>query len=316
MQTENILKEATITVVSPTESISAAIKKAKAGSRILIKAGVYQEELIIDKPLEIISEGKVVVESKNSYCISMKTDHALVRGLSLHNRAERYFAVDIPQGKLSLEYCDITSDSLACVGIHGDEAVGILSHCQIYDSKKGSGVFVCKQGTGQIENCDIFGNTEAGIEIREGSNPIVKDCRIYNGKANGIMVWEKGFGQIKDCDIFGNALSGINIKTGGNPVVKDCKIHESKQVGVYVYEQGTGQIENCDIFGNARAGIAIKTGGNPVIKKCTIKQNGYQAVWVYKGGAGTIQDSDLRNNAKGAWNIEYGCQVRRCGNKE
>jgi pectin methylesterase-like acyl-CoA thioesterase len=68
------------------QSINAAIKKAKAGSRILIKAGVYQEDLIIDKPLEIIGDGKVIVESKNADCIFMKTDHALVRGLNLHNR--------------------------------------------------------------------------------------------------------------------------------------------------------------------------------------------------------------------------------------
>jgi len=88
-------------VVSPTgdcQNLNTAIKKAKAGDRILVKPGVYQEDLIIDKPLEIIGDGEVadiVVESKNADCISMKTDHALVRGLSLRNRTENGCTVDI-----------------------------------------------------------------------------------------------------------------------------------------------------------------------------------------------------------------------------
>ncbi len=179
-------------VVSPTgdcQTISAAIKKANAGDRILVKPGVYREDLVIDKRLEIIGDGEpadIVVESKNADCIIMKTDHALVRGLSLHNRAEGYYAVDIPQGQLTLEYCDITSDTLACIGIHGSKAEGIISYCQIHDSKEGGGVFVYKNGTGQIENCDIFGNALSGIQISEGGNPVVRYCQIHDSQ-NGVF---------------------------------------------------------------------------------------------------------------------------------
>ncbi|HID98984.1 MAG TPA: hypothetical protein EYP59_01680, partial [Thiotrichaceae bacterium] len=183
---ETILTAITI-IVSPTgdcQSISAAIKKAKAGDRILVKPGVYQEDLVIDKPLEIIGEGdvkEIVVESQNAECISMKTDHALVRGLRLHNRAEKRFTVNIPQGQLTLEYCDITSDSLICIGIHGSEAEGIVRHCKIHDSKEGCGVYVYENGTGQIENCDIFGNG-VGILILEGGNPTIQHCQIHDSK--------------------------------------------------------------------------------------------------------------------------------------
>ncbi|MEN8220360.1 MAG: right-handed parallel beta-helix repeat-containing protein [Pseudomonadota bacterium] len=314
---ENILVSATI-VVSATgkcQSISAAIKKAKAGSRILVKAGVYQEELFIDKPLEIIGDGEVVVESKNADCIFMKTDYALVRGLSLHNRAQGYYAVDIPQGQLSLEHCDITSDTLACVGIHGCEAVGILSHCQIHDGKR-SGVFVNDEGTGRIENCDIFGNALAGIQVRMGGNSVVKDCQIHDGKGSGVFVYEKGTGRIENCDIFGNANAGIEIKTGGYPVVKDCQIHDGKQAGVFVNEEGTGRIENCDIFGNAYAGIQISEGGYPVVKDCQIHDGKQAGVFVFEGGTGRIENCDIFGNAYAGIQISEGgnpvvkdCQV-------
>ncbi|MEN8220993.1 MAG: right-handed parallel beta-helix repeat-containing protein [Pseudomonadota bacterium] len=238
-------------VVSPTgdcQSISAAIEKAKAGDRILVKPGVYEEDLVIDKPLEIIGDGEVaeiVVESKNADCIFMKTDNALVRGLSLRNRAEGYYAVDISQGKLRLEYCDISSETLSCVGIHGAE--GIISYCQIHDSKQ-SGVYIYKNGTGRIENCDIV-----GIQIRDGGNPVVQHCQIHDSKQSGVMVWENGTGRIENCNIFGNAFAGIAISEGGNPVVQKCTIKENKHWAVYVYNGGAGTIENCDLRDNAKS---------------------------------------------------------------
>jgi parallel beta-helix repeat protein len=268
---ENILTEMTI-VVSPTgdcQTISAAIKKAKDGNRILVKPGVYQETLIIDKPLEIIGDGKaanIVVESKNANCIIMKTDHALVRGLRLHNRAEGYYAVDIPQGQLTLEYCDITSDTLACVGIHGSETEGIVSHCQIHDSKEAGGVYVYENGTGRVENCDIFGNALAGIQIR-GGNLVVQHCQIHDGKGTGVFVNENGTGQIENCDIFGNANAGIAISEGGNPVVQKCTIKQNSNWAVWVYEDGSGTIENCDLRDNAKGAWDIESG-------CQVRRSG------------------------------------------
>ncbi|MCK5524967.1 MAG: right-handed parallel beta-helix repeat-containing protein [Thiomargarita sp.] len=269
---ETILTLAMTIVVSPTgncQTISAAIKKAKTGDCILVKPGVYQEDLVIDKSLKIIGDGEVadiVVESQNANCIMMKTDKALVRGLSLHNRAENGYAVDMPQGQLTLEYCDITSDSLTCVGIHGSETEGIVSHCQIHDSKEGSGVYVYKNGTGQIENCDIFGNAYAGIEIKEGGNPVIQHCQIHDNQV-GVYVWENGTGRIENCDIFGNALSGIQIREGGNPVIQKCTIKQNSYWAVFVYDGGAGTIENCDLRDNDKGAWDIESG-------CQVRRSG------------------------------------------
>jgi parallel beta-helix repeat protein len=283
------------------QTISAAIEKAKAGDRILVKPGVYKEDLVIDKPLEIIGDGdvaEIVVESKNADCIFMKTDKALVRGLSLRNRAEGCYAVYIPQGQLTLEYCDITSDALSCVGIHGSEAEGIVSYCKIHDAKEGAGVYVYENCTGQIENCEIFGNADSGIEISEGGNPVVQHCKIHDGKGSGVFVNKNGTGRIENCEIFGNAKAGIEISEGGNPVVQHCKIHDGKSAGVLVNKNGTGRIENCEIFGNALAGIQIREGGNPVVQHCQIhdsKEGG--GVFVYENGTGQIENCEIFGNA-------------------
>jgi parallel beta-helix repeat protein len=224
---EEVLTIKTTIVVSPNGScktISAAIKKAKAGDIILVKPGIYKEDLVIDKRVEIIGDGEVadiVVESQNASCIMMKTDNALVRGLSLRNRAENAYAVYIPQGKLIVENCDISSDTLVCVGIHGSETEGIVQNCKIHDGKDG-GVLVSKNGTGRIDNCEIFGNAKAGIAIREGGNPVVKKCTIKQNGYEAVWVYKNGKGTIENCDLRDNAKgawdieSGCEVQRGGN----------------------------------------------------------------------------------------------------
>jgi len=273
-------------VVSPSgqySTITAALKQAKAGDRIVVKTGLYRENVILDKTVELIADGSPVIESTGR-CIWMQTDYAVVRGFTLRCRArssasffsrligsyDKVAAVLIPQGKLVLEQCDVTSDSLSCVEIGGRGTQAIVRACQLHDSQDEGGIFIYDQATAQVEDCDIFGN--AGV--------------------------------------------GVAINTGGNPTVRRCKIHDGKASGVFVWENGSGQLEDCDIFGNAYAGVAIKTGGNPTVRRCTIKNNGYEAVWIYDKGRGTIEECDLRGNQRGAWDIDSSSQVQRRGNKE
>jgi len=320
-------------VVSPgskCSTINTALQQAKAGDRIVVKTGLYRENLVINKTIELIAEGSPVIESSgDSHCILMQADSAVVRGFTLQGRAkveDKKVTVYVPQGQLVLEHCDITSDSLSCVEAKGKSSHVILRECKIHDSKDGAGVFIYEQATGQLEDCDIFGNAFAGVEIKTGGNPVIRRCQIHDGKVGGVYVYENGSGTLEDCDIFGNAKAGVGIREGGNPVIRRCQIHDGKQSGVLVCENGSGTLEDCDIFGNANAGVAISEGGNPVIRRCIIRNSHtvwqlifsikYKAIWVYNNGRGTVEDCDLRGNPGGAWEIDSTSSVQRRGNKE
>jgi len=243
-------------VVSPSgqySTITAALKQAKAGDRIVVKTGLYRENLILDKTVELIADGYPVIES-TGHCIWMQTDYAVVRGFTLQCRAtpaDNKAAVSIPQGKLVLEQCDVTSDSLTCVAIGGRGTQAIVRACQLHDSQE-AGISIYDQATAQVEDCDIFDNALAGIQIKTGGNPIVRRCKIHDGKDVGVFVNENGSGQLEDCDILGNAFSGVAIKTGGNPTVRRCTIKNNIQHGVYAHDNGRGTIEACNLRGNQR----------------------------------------------------------------
>jgi len=299
-------------------TISEAIAAAQAGDRIIVRRGVYTEGFVLDKPLEIVGEGNpgdVVVEANGSNVVLFKANMGIMRNLTLRQMGVgKWHAVNIGQGRLVLEDCVITSQSLACVAIH-DGADPQVRRNRIRDGQ-GSGVFVYENGLGTIEDNDIFGNAHAGVSIKEGSNPTVRRNRIHDGKKSGVFVHKNGLGTIEDNDIFGNAFAGMEIREGGNPTVRRNRIHDGELSGLYVYENGLGTIEDNDIFGNALVGVKVKEGGNPTVRRNRINRNSREAVSVSENGAGTFEDNDLRDNEGGAWDIGEGCNVKRARNQE
>ncbi|BAY10515.1 pectinesterase family protein [Calothrix sp. NIES-2098] len=252
------------------KTISEAIKNAQPNTRILVRPGLYQESIIINKPLKIIGDGPVtsiIIENSNSNCLVMQTDQAEVRGLTLRGFAgqtqNKFFTVDIPQGQLVLAECDITSDSLSCVSVQGATANPIIQKCTIHNGEQ-AGIFFQNNSRGTVEDCDIFGNGLSGIAIRENSNPIIQRCKLHDGKQGGVLVYEKGQGTVEDCEIFGHSLSGVEIRTNGNAIIRRCKINQNKGRAIYVHDNGLGTVENCDLTGNALGAFNIDASSQVV----------------------------------------------------
>ncbi len=301
-------------------TLTDALAAAKPGHRILVRPGLYREGVVIDKPVEVIGDGElgdVVIEATGANVILFKANMGRVANLTLRQAGgEAFYGVDITQGRLDLEGCDITSQGLTCVAIHGGADPRLRRNVIHNGEQAGVAVFGNAQGT--LEDNDIFGNTLSGVYIKDGGNPTLRRNRIHDGMGSGVFVHDKGQGTIEDNDIFGNALSGVEIKEEGNPTLRRNRIHDGKQVGVYVNKKGRGTLEDNDIFENRTSGLFVKGGGNPTLRHNRISKNGGHAITIVEGGGGVFEENDLRDNAKGAWLIsaESKDRVKRKANRD
>ena len=280
-------------------SISDAISAADPGHRILVRPGLYEEGLLIDKPLEIIGDGDaedIVVRAVGANVILFKAPMGRVANLTLRQGGGgKWYGVDIVQGRLDLENCDISSESLECVAIHGG-ADPRLRRNRIHDGKKG-GVLIYDNGRGTLEDNDIFANASAGVWILIGADPILRRNRIHDGKAGGVFVLSNGHGTLEDNDIFANASEGVSISTGANSMLRRNRIHDGKTGGVIVHNNGLGTLEDNDIFANASAGVSISMGANPMLRRNRIHDDKVVGVLVFSNGQGTLEDNDIFANA-------------------
>jgi parallel beta-helix repeat protein len=292
-------------------TLNAAIKSAQPGTRILVRPGVYLEGITIDKPLEIIGDGpreEIEVKATGQNVILFQTSMGRVANLTLRQAGGgNWFGVDITQGCLMLEDCDISSQSLTCVAIHDGADPRLKRNC-IHDGQQG-GVLIYENGQGTLEDNEIFSNVPAGVVIATNSNPTLRRNRIHSGQQVGIAVCENGRGILEDNEIFSNALSGVEITTGGNPTLRRNRIHSGQSGGVLVCENGRGILEDNEIFSNALSGVEIRTGGNPTLRRNRINKNGGSGIYIHDGGGGTVENNDLRDNNRYACNIADDCKA-------
>ena len=290
-------------------TLAEAIAAARPGERILIRKGVYDGGLVIDKPLELIGDGNpgdVEIRAFSKSVITFSASWGRIANIALYQTGTKgwfksFACVDITGGRLELEDCDISSQDLSCIHIH-DGADPRVRRCRVHDSAQGAGIAIFDRGQGVIEDCEIFANALSGVEIKTGSAPTVRQCRMHDNKGVGALVWEKGQGVIEDCEIFANALSGVEIKAG-SATVRQCRIHDNKGSGVMVWEKGQGLIEDCDISASGYHGVESRAGGAPTVRRNRILRSTWYGGYIWQNGGGVFEANELRENAQGAWNI-------------
>jgi parallel beta-helix repeat protein len=299
-------------------SITAALEAAAPGTRILVRPGLYQEQLIITKPVEIIGDGPqagIIIESSAEHVLVMQAEQATVRGLTLRGYTDTNVldtparaTVNVPRGRLALEQCDIASDNRLCVLIHGALADPSLWRCKIHSSN-GVGVLIYGRAHGRLEECDIYEHAQAGIVVRSSANPTIRRCKIHHCAQDGIYVDQKGMGVIEECDISQNARAGIEIRRDSTPLLRHCTIHhQTEGYGIFICEHGEGIIEECDISQNARAGVAIVQNSTPLLRRCKIHRERQRGIFFSDQAQGVIERCEIVENAR------VGIEIRRESN--
>ena len=297
------------------ESINAALLNSPPKSRLLICEGVYDEALVITKPIEIVgisTPEKVVIRNTKDPCISMQADHGTVRNVTLASQAwtnhQRRVAADIPRGYLLFDNCHLTSDSLACVSVHGSHGSVILKECRIHDSNQ-SGVFAWRGGTAFLENCSILRNDRAGVAAVDHGYVTVRECHFYDGRHNGVFIANGAGGAVEHCEIIRHEFPGVSMHRNEDSLVVGCVIKENRSGGLRITSNAKAVIRNCEISENSSSGVYVSESDSVMVADCRISGNKGSGVVLENAARVRIQNSDVSGNLRGDWAIGDNCNL-------
>ena len=230
-------------------SIGEAMQASLPGGLIRIRPGLYQESLLMDKPLDVLGDGSredVTVQAFSRDVLVFAADAGRVTNLTLRQigGGARWNTVFIQRGRLELEGCDITCDSLSGIGVVKG-ADPLITGNAIHDCRQ-AGILIYDSGRGTLRDNDIFRNAFAGVEIKTDGNPTLTRNKIHDCGHAGIFVHDSGLGLVEDNEIYAMPSYAVTIKTGGNPTLVRNTIHDC-----------------------ARAGrIHLRPGRRPIARKC------------------------------------------------
>jgi Right handed beta helix region len=294
-------------------SLTDAVRRAPAGALLLVRPGIYHEGLLLDKPLEIVGDGareEIIVRATKSGCLSMQTDAATIRNLTLRGQAraggahnEGFFAVDILHGQPLFDGCDISSDSLACVAIHNPTAAPVIRGCLIHHGVD-SGIYAFDGARGVIEACDLAGNSNIGIAITNGASTSVRDCHIHHGADAGIVVWNRAASIIEGCDIYANRRANVAVSDAGVATLRRCRIYDGDNTGVFTHRDGRALVEACNIYRHVEAEVAVTSGGEVRLSNCQIHEGQSHGVFVHDAGSALLETCDVFGNRSSGVHVD------------
>ncbi|HEX8189932.1 MAG TPA: right-handed parallel beta-helix repeat-containing protein [Pyrinomonadaceae bacterium] len=283
-------------------SITEALANVTPGGRVLVRPGVYEEGIVLDKRVNIIGDGprgEIVVSGAGASCLKSSAEGARVAGLTLRGAAgggAGSFAVDVLRGELVLEDCDISSDTLSCVAVHGREAAPVIKRCRIHDGAD-SGLYFFDGAAGTVEDCEVYGHANIGVAVTGGARPALRRSRVYGGANAGVVAWEGADGLLEECEVYGNRLANLGVSDGARLTARACHVHEGENSGVFVHRGGEAVLEGCELYGHREAEAAVTTRGKLFLSGCRIHGGNDSGVYVREGGQALLRGCEINDNA-------------------
>lgn len=192
----------------------------------------------------------------------------------------------VSAGYLEFEGFIVVGDTSAQPAIELQDGQGfVLKNCDVYDGK--NGIRLTDVGI-TIDGCNIHDHSGNGLEIRNASTVVVRDCQVTGNTGRGIT-----------------AINNAAL----NVTVERVVIRQNGNAG-FEFNRGTALVINCLIVGNSADGIKIGTNGNTdvTVWNCTIADNASDGV-EQDGGTLTLTNCIIANNSSQGLNRDGGATM-------
>jgi nitrous oxidase accessory protein NosD len=274
-------------------TIAAAVRVAPEGTTISIAPGVYQENLVLDRPVNLIAErgvGTVTLLASHGTALRLSADSGEVRGLRIQGARGRA-AVVADAGAMTLRDCDISGGH---VEVLADAAVAIVD-CAVYDSD-GDGMRVSGVGAATVRNVSIHDVAADGLVVSGDSPAEFIDLSIRDSRSHGVRIGGGARCVLVDCEVTGSGRAAVRVDDAARPVLRRCHIRDNRAGGVWLHGTSAASAGDLAVIaagdeppggsGNGAAsdaGSDAQHGGWAVLDECEITGT---------GGAGLVADNE------------------------
>ncbi|MFA6243780.1 MAG: ankyrin repeat domain-containing protein [Candidatus Hydrogenedentales bacterium] len=272
---------ATIAVPSDSPTIQQAIDRAAPGDIVSVKAGEYNEHLVLKTGVNLAGEGrdKVTVLADCSEGPVLKAQDCKnvdVTGIAFKHSGGQAKA----DAKEVLSVCSLTNCTLKLVD------------CAFTDSPA-VGIFCQGDGGVVVRGCSVRGNAGNGIVVKEGVTLLAEKTEVIENP-NGVGLWVNGVGAkltLQDCTVSENGKAGVYADDRSTLSVTACNVLQNGGDGVAIVNQNTkASIADCTLANNRGSGLyvdsedthKVEARGNTLSENGSIAQGEVQVLMIHE----------------------------------
>ncbi|EAY06813.1 hypothetical protein TVAG_313880 [Trichomonas vaginalis G3] len=240
------------------KSINDAIEASLPGDVIMIGKGVYEESVVITKPIELKSESDAIIESSRSDAIILNTSVARIHGLTIRCEAPGdTYCLKVLTGFLEVTNCNIQAHCSA--SFRTDQNTKILAQsCKVQSMNKHTSL--ANDSRSVFANCE-FSLIQSSDEREKKETQSESSAKLLIGDyATGIFV---------DCKYFKTIITFQSYSQG---MVKGSTL-ERLPVAITVLEYAQILILECTFQNFVDSCIALSPSSYAIIQKCEFSNN-------------------------------------------
>jgi nitrous oxidase accessory protein NosD len=276
---------ATITVPDDYPTINSAIENATDDDTILVKDGVYNESVIVWRPLTLKGESRdgTILESGDDFALLVASNRVHVSNLTVRNYSDFTFAY-IHQGTRCIVEDVVVRDSGN--GIWVNRAYGnVFRRVECLDNHE-VGLWMDESDDNRFEKVVCRGNGWDGARVFWSDGNTFTRCSLVNNTGQGIHTDISANGakvnglEIISSSLSGNGLSGALLYHAEGLKVTGCSVRDNARSGLFVWYSNDTVIRDNQIENYVRFGIAYDGGwssGGVIIENNSVVDEG--AAW-------------------------------------
>jgi parallel beta-helix repeat protein len=186
-------------------SIQSMIDNADFGDTVIVDEGVYYENVVIEKPVNLRGNGAIIDGNSGSFCVKISASDVAIEGFTLQNANKGILL----QG---VENVDILNNTIENLVGHDNE--GIMADYNYNDYN----VYVSD---------NVITKNQRGIHLVQSENFTITDNEIVDNSGFGIRLLESKDCTITNNKIENNAVLGIQLCISPDNLVKGNTIKKS-----------------------------------------------------------------------------------------
>ncbi len=273
-------------------SIQSAINNANSGDTIDVYNGIYYENVIVNKTINLVGQNKdttTIDGGGSGNTVYITSDWVNISGFTINGSGITGYdaGISINSNYNNISNINITDNYL---GVYLSESNNITIS---YNSISGNGLdCILSEDSfyNTISENNLTGN-DYGIEMYTSNYNTIYNNIISNNDGDGIYFEESFFNTISTNNIELNFDSGIILETSSNSNTISENIISKNYRGIDIFDSSSNTISGNNITGSNESGTYLSGSSNNTISENTLSGN--------KGEGIYFDGSSSNNNVSG-----------------
>ncbi|MEU7734524.1 right-handed parallel beta-helix repeat-containing protein [Streptomyces griseus] len=189
----------------------------------------------------------------------------------------------------TVEDCDVSSTDKPSIALEGDSAVSVV-RTVVHDTS--TGVHLSSTGRTTLEDVRVTGASGNGIALAQGTDPVVRRCRVSRVRGHGVVVTDRARGTFEDCWVDGAQGAALRVAGASSPALTGLTVRDCEGAGLLLEEDAAPELDRLEVIGSSPA-VALLGGANPLLRRARLVEPAGDGIAAARDARGRVEDCEI-----------------------